>query len=233
MNIIITGASKGFGKSLAEQFALHGHNLYLCSRNEALLFKTRDELAERFPQLNIQAKAFDVSIKEQAQAFGQWVLSFNIPVDVLINNAGSFEPGSVYNEPEGTLENMMAVNLYSAYHLTRMLIPAIISHKSGHIFNMCSIASLQAYANGGAYSVSKFALAGFSKNLREEMKPHGIKVTAVYPGAAYTDSWSGSGVNPRRIMESADIAKMIYAASQLSPQACVEEIILRPQLGDL
>ena len=233
MNIIITGASKGFGKSLAELFALNGHTLYICSRNEALLFTTRDELISRFPECVIYAKAFDVSIKEQAQAFGQWVLSFNIPVDVLINNAGSFEPGSVNNEPEGTLENMMAVNLYSAYHLTRILIPSMVTRKSGHVFNMCSIASLQAYANGGAYSISKFALAGFSKNLREEMKPYGIKVTSVYPGAAYTDSWSGSGVNPERIMESNDIAKMIYAASQLSPQACVEDIILRPQLGDL
>jgi short-subunit dehydrogenase len=105
--------------------------------------------------------------------------------------------------------------------------------KSGHIFNICSIASLNAYENGGAYSISKFAMYGFSKNLREEMKPYGIKVTHVLPGAAYTDSWSGSGIDPGRIMEAADIARMIYAAAHLSQQACVEEIIIRPQLGDL
>jgi NADP-dependent 3-hydroxy acid dehydrogenase YdfG len=109
----------------------------------------------------------------------------------------------------------------------------MIAQQSGHIFNMCSIASLQAYNNGGAYSISKFALAGFSKNLREEMKQHGIKVTTVYPGAAFTDSWAGSGVDPQRIMEASDIAEMIYTASRLSPQACVEDILLRPQLGDL
>jgi len=98
---------------------------------------------------------------------------------------------------------------------------------------MCSIASLNAYPNGGAYSISKFAMHGFSKNLREELKPHNIKVTAVFPGAAYTDSWSGSGIDPKCIMEASDIASMVYAASQLSAQACVEEIVLRPQLGDL
>ena len=65
------------------------------------------------------------------------------------------------------------------------------------------------------------------------MKPHGIKVTAVYPGAVYTDSWKSSGVDPKRIMQADDIAKLIYAASQLSPQACVEDIVVRPQLGDL
>jgi len=69
--------------------------------------------------------------------------------------------------------------------------------------------------------------------LREELKPYQIKVTSVLPGAAYTDSWSGSNIDPKRIMEAGDIAAMVYAASQLSPQACVEDIILRPQLGDL
>ena len=233
MNIIITGASRGFGKSIAEIFAANGHNLYISSRNEVSLYKAMEELTTRFPEVSIKAKPFDLSRKEQVRDFGNWLLGFNISIDILINNAGSFEPGSVYNEPEGTMENMMTVNFYSAYHLTRLLIHKMIAQQSGHIFNMCSIASFQAYKNGGAYSISKFALAGFSKNLREEMKPHGIKVTAVYPGAAYTDSWAGSGIDPKRIMAADDVAKMIYVASQLSAQACVEDIILRPQLGDL
>jgi short-subunit dehydrogenase len=104
---------------------------------------------------------------------------------------------------------------------------------SGHVFNICSIASLQAYTHGGSYSISKYALDGFSKNLREELKNKGIKVTCVYPGATYTNSWAGSGVEPSRIMESNDIAKMILAAAHLSPQAVVEVIVMRPLLGDL
>jgi short-subunit dehydrogenase len=74
---------------------------------------------------------------------------------------------------------------------------------------------------------------GFSKNLREELMPFGIKVTTVHPGATMTSSWDGSGINPERIMETSDIAKMIIAASKLSPQACVEDIVIRPLLGDL
>ncbi|MCC6288897.1 MAG: SDR family oxidoreductase [Chitinophagaceae bacterium] len=233
MNIIITGASKGFGKSIAEKFAANGWNVYMCSRTEKTLHQTKDELRQQYPSVKIEAKPFDLSIKEDAQALGKWILSLNISIDVLVNNAGSFEPGNVYNEPEAVLENMIAVNLYSAYHLTRTIISKMIAQKQGHIFNMCSIASLQAYTNGGAYSISKFALSGFSRNLREEMKPFGIKVTGIYPGAAYTDSWAGSGVDKKRIMESKDIAEMIYAAAQLSPQACVEDIVIRPQLGDL
>lgn len=233
MNVFITGGSKGFGRTIAEKFAANGHNIYLCARTETTLYKTLEELITRFPDRIIKANAFDLSKKEEAQAYGKWILDLNIPIDILVNNAGSFEPGSVFNEPDNTLEHMMAVNLYSAYHLTRAILPQMMAQKTGHIFNMCSIASLQAYNNGGAYSISKFALAGFSKNLREEMKSYGIKVTTVYPGAAYTDSWAGSGVDPKRIMQATDIAEMIFSASKLSAQACVEEIILRPQLGDL
>lgn len=235
MHIIITGASQGIGKAVAEAFAgdKQGHTLYVCARNEEKLLYFAKELQARFPRSTIMAKACDLGKKEEVAVFAQWVLSFQNPIDVIVNNAGLFVPGSVYNEPDGALEQMIAVNLYSAYHLTRALLPGMMELKQGHIFNLCSIASFQAYENGGAYSISKYALSGFSKNLREELKPYGIKVTAVYPGATMTGSWAGAGIDPARIMEAKDVASMIYTASFLSPQACVEDIILRPQLGDL
>jgi len=233
MHCIITGASKGLGKAIAEKFAAGGYNLYLCARNRAALEETAAGIRSGFPGISVEIAAFDLAEKEQARQFGQWILDKGISIDVLVNNAGQFIPGSIHAEEEGTLEKMISVNLYSAYHLTRVLLPGMMAKKKGHIFNICSIASLQPYPNGGSYSISKFALAGFSRNLREEMKPFGIKVTALYPGAAYTDSWVGSGVDPQRIMEAGDIADMVFAASQLSPRATVEDIILRPQLGDL
>lgn len=233
MNSIITGASRGLGKAIAEAFAARGYDLILTSRDPVALAAAAADLAARFPAIAIRSQAADLSDKQQARGFGQWVLDAGIVPGVLVNNAGQFIYGSMLEEAEGTLEHLMAVNLYSAYHLTRVLLPAMMARKAGHIFNISSIAALKAYPYGGAYSISKFALDGFSTNLREELKPHGVKVTTVYPGAAYTDSWAGSGVDPRRIMEAADIAKMVVAATGLSPQATVEEIVLRPQLGDL
>jgi NADP-dependent 3-hydroxy acid dehydrogenase YdfG len=109
----------------------------------------------------------------------------------------------------------------------------MITQKRGHIFNMSSVAALKAYPMGGSYSISKYALEGFSKNLRAEMMPYGIKVTTINPGATMSDSWKGSGISPERIMEADDIAAVIWNAYQLSPQAVVEEIVLRPLLGDL
>lgn len=233
MNIVITGAGKGMGKALTHRFASGNNNIFICSRTENELRKVAEEVEKAHPQSRVKYFVTDLSKKEGVLNFSAWLDKQEIVVDILINNAGNFIPGSVHNEKEGTLENMIETNLYSAYYLTRALLPKMIKNRKGHIFNMSSIAALQAYNNGGAYSISKFALTGFSKNLREEMKPYNIKVTTVYPGAVYTSSWEGSGILPERIMEENDIAELIYSAAFLSAQACVEDIIVRPLKGDL
>jgi len=232
MNVVVTGASKGIGKAIAAAFAKEGAYLLLCSRNEAQLYQTQAWLQTKYPQSTVRAKAFDLSNASAAKAFGQWCLEAGVPA-VVVNNAGVYLPGNIHDEPEGSLEQMMNTNLYSAYHLTRTLLPSMMAAHTGHIFNICSGASLNAYPNGGGYSISKFAMMGFDKNLREELKPHGIKVTGVYPGAVLTDSWGDFDNSNGRIMEAEDIAAMVLAASKLSVQAVVEDIILRPQLGDL
>jgi len=232
MNIIITGASKGIGYAIAEIFAANGHNLYLTSKTASSLQAAAANLQQQYPSVVIDSFPADLSIKSDVISFSKWCLEKTTP-HILVNNAGYFVPGKLQDEADGQLEQQLNTNLFSAYHLTRALLPSMLTAGSGHIFNICSIASLNAYEYGGSYSISKFALLGFSKNLRLELKDSGIKVTAVCPGAVFTNSWAGSGVDPKRIMEANDIAKMIYAATQLSPQAVVEDIVMRPQLGDL
>ena len=139
MAVLITGASRGIGKAIAEIFAANGHDLFLSSRNEVGLYKAMEELQTKYPSVSIKAKAFDLMDKQQAKDLGNWCLKYAIP-DILVNNAGLFEPGSVHNEPEGTLESQLAINVSSAYHLTRTLLPKMIDRRSGHIFNLCSIA---------------------------------------------------------------------------------------------
>jgi short-subunit dehydrogenase len=235
MVILITGASRGIGFAIAEAFAQdpQQHHLIMVSQNAAKLAASAADLQTRFPQNTVLHYACNLADKAAIATLSEWLHTQVDAVDVLVNNAGYFLPGSVHNEPEGTLEEMLQTNLLSAYHLTRAALPRMMARKSGHVFNLCSIASLQAYANGGSYSISKFALLGFGQNLREEMKPYHIKVTNIMPGAVYTDSWAGSGVQKERIMEAADVAKMVYTAAHLSPQACVEDIVMRPVLGDL
>lgn len=231
-NVIVTGGSKGIGRAIAEKFAAAGYPILLCARTESTLLSTASEIKITNPHAVVKTFAADLSNKAQVADFADWCLLQGLP-GILVNNAGTYLPGNAADEVEGNLEAMMDTNLYSAYHLTRKLLPAMKWHNSGHIFNICSIAGLHAYEGGGAYSISKFALDGFSKNLRHELKKTGIKVTTVYPGAVMTDSWAGFDNSNRRIMEAADVATMVFAATQLSAQAVVEEIVLRPQLGDL
>ena len=232
MNVVITGASQGIGFAIAEIFANAGYTLSLCSKTKENIAAAGNSLAVKYPHATIHFTHADLSKKAQCTQFANWCLEKGSPT-ILINNAGFFSPGNIQDEADNALEQQMAVNLYSAYHTTRALLPAMLKMGKGHIFNICSIASLNAYAQGGSYSISKFALLGFSKNLRLELKDKGIKVTAVCPGATYTNSWNGSGIDPMRIMESEDIAKMVFAAAHLSPQAVVEDIVMRPQKGDL
>jgi short-subunit dehydrogenase len=205
----------------------------VCARNKEKLKALEAKWNEDYPTASVLIYNADLSNKEEVNAFGDTVLSNFPEVDILVNNAGMYLPGNLADEPEGLLEMMIGVNLYSAYRLTRKVLPAMKQKGAGHIFNMCSVASLRAYPNGGAYSISKYALLGFSENLRHELKEFSIKVTAICPGATYTPSWEGSGIEPERIMEANDVVQMLWSAYQLSPQANVDTIVMRPVKGDI
>lgn len=233
MRAIITGGTKGIGKAIALLFAEQNINLALCSRSIEDLEAFKQELSVINPAIEILIKEADLSKKEDVLKFADHISSNWDAVDILINNAGVFLPGEILKENDGQLEFQLNTNLLSAYHLTRACMPIIEKSTQGYIFNMCSIASKIAYPNGGSYSISKFALYGFSKVLREELKPKGIKVSAILPGATWSNSWAGADLKEERIMQAKDIALAIWAAVQMSPSAVVEEIILRPQLGDL
>lgn len=227
MNIVVTGASKGIGKAIALKFANENHSVIVCSRNEKHLADLR------FKNPSILTFVCDVSKKEDILAFADFVLSTFSEIDVLINNAGIFIPGKLAEEPDEILATTLETNLYSAYYLTKRLLPKFIQQEYGYIINMCSVASIRAYANGGSYSISKFALLGFSKTLREELKPYNIKVTSIMPGATLTDSWKDVDLPESRFSKAEDIADLIYSITQLSDYSVVEDIVIRPQLGDI
>jgi short-subunit dehydrogenase len=229
--IVVTGGTKGIGRAILEKFAHNGFDVATCSRSEADLEKLKTDIESLGVDANVCKT--DMANKVNVNAFSKFIRSLNRPVDVLVNNAGYFVPGEITTEPEGNLEAMMQANVYSAYYLTRGLVEHMKESKEGYIFNMCSIASLTAYANGGSYAITKFALLGFSKCLREELKPYGIRVTAILPGATKTASWEGVDLPDDRFMKSEDVADMVYASYNLSTRSVVEEIIIRPQLGDI
>ncbi|MCC5920997.1 MAG: SDR family oxidoreductase [Cyclobacteriaceae bacterium] len=231
--IVVTGASKGIGKAIVKLFAKNNWEIIACSRGEEALNKLKKEISEESPNSLIHTFPVDVSKKSEVLSFAERVKNIAPQLDVLVNNAGVFIPGEVMQEEDGKLEMMMETNLYSAYHLSRALAPLMQKKKEGYIFNICSIASFMAYPNGGSYSITKFAMLGMSKVLREELKKDQIGVSAVMPGATYTASWEGVDIPEARFMKSEDVANAIYYAYQAYPSTVMEEIVLRPLAGDL
>lgn len=232
-HILVTGGTKGIGRAIVERFAQEGFDVSTCARNESDLQDLSEFFTQKYPNQRIMAVKADLSKKEDVLAFSQKVKSGMGNPDVLVNNTGVFLPGSIHSEPEGNLELMIQTNLYSAYYLTRAFTPEMIENRAGYIFSIGSIAGLTAYANGGSYAISKWAMLGFTKCLRQELKEYGIRVTSVLPGATLTASWAGVDIPEERFMKSSDVAESVWAAYNLSPNSVVEEIVIRPQLGDL
>ncbi|MEB2783870.1 SDR family oxidoreductase [Algoriphagus persicinus] len=231
-SILVTGGTKGIGRAIIERFAGEGFDIFTCARNEADLDSLKTFLANKYPNIKVLTIQADLSKKDEVTRFVTAIKAAAIP-DVLVNNTGVFIPGAIHDEPEGNFELLMETNLYSAYHVTRGFAQEMIARKSGHIFSMGSVAGLTAYPNGGSYAVSKWAMLGMTKCLREELKPHQIKVTSILAGATYTSSWEGIDLPIERFMKAEDVAESVWAAYNLSPQSVVEELVIRPQSGDI
>lgn len=232
MNCLITGGTKGIGRAVAEIFAKNGFNLAIAARSSDDLNKVKKEIEERYA-VEVLTFPTDLSHKTEVERLADLIPTHWDCVDVLVNNAGVFVQGPMLEEPDDQLERMMNVNLFSAYHLTRSLLPFMLERKKGHIFNVCSVASQQAYPECSSYTITKFALLGFSKSLRLEFRNKGIKVTSVIPGSTLTASWEGADIPPERLIHPDEVAKSIWCAWDMGPTAVVEEIVMRPQLGDL
>ena len=231
--ILITGASQGIGAAIAQVFAagIPGVRLALVARNEKNLRATARECLK----LGAEVELFpcDVTKEKAVAAMARAVAKHFGPLDVLINNAGAFAMAPFAKTSTAVFDDMLATNLRSAFLVTQAFLPAMMKRRRGDIFFMSSIAGLDAYPQAAAYCAAKFGVTGLAKVLRAETKAAGIRVCCVHPGATWSPSWAKSGVKPQRIMPAEDIAQAILDVYRLSRRTVVEEIVLRPQLGDV
>ncbi len=224
---VITGGTKGIGLALVDKFIAEGYHVITCARNQNDL----DSLVKEHKGFLKVFKA-NLENKEEVLNFAKFVKNTTKKVHVIVNNAGLFLPGKIMEEPEENFEKQMSLNLNAVYYLTKSLNEILIDHDS-FIANICSTASFMAYENGGSYSISKFAVLGLTKVLREELKERGVAVSAVMPGATYTNSWEGTELPEERFMKASDVANAVWLGFTSRKSAVLEEIILRPVLGDL
>ncbi len=231
--VLITGASQGIGEALALTFAreVRGVRLALVARNVRKLAAVARACARHGAKA--EAFACDVSSEASVGLMAAAVTGRFGAVDVLINNAGAFAMAPFAETSVAEFDRLIAVNLRSAFLVTRAFLPGMRRRKRGDIFFMSSIAGLGAYPQATAYCAAKFGVTGMAQVLRAETKAHGLRVCCVHPGATWSPSWAQSGVSPARIMPAADVARAFLDVYRLSRRTVVEEIVLRPQLGDV
>jgi NADP-dependent 3-hydroxy acid dehydrogenase YdfG len=231
--VLITGASQGIGAAIARVFAaeIRGVRLALVARNE----KRLAQVARACTKSGAHAETFlcDVSDETAVAAMASAVTKRFGVVDVLVNNAGKFAGAPFTEMSVADFDRMIAANLRSVFLVSRAFAPAMIARKRGDIFNMSSIAGLIAYPGGAGYSAAKFGVSGLSKVMRAELRDQGVRVCCVYPGATVSPSWAGSGVDEERMMPAEDVARAFFEIYRMSRRTVVEEIVLRPQRGDI
>ncbi len=229
---VITGASQGIGLAIATAFSGEpGARVALIARNENNLQSAASRCRARGAEVAVypcnvtDEQAVDRVAREIMERWG--------PPAVLVNNAGLFRPGSVRDTSAAIFREQVEVNLTSAFLVTRAFLDAMIGASRGAIFFMGSVASIRGYPKGAAYCAAKHGLLGLARALREETKGAGIRVTTILAGAVYTPSWEGVDLPEERFMPSEDIAAAVLDAYRLSDRSVVEEILIRPALGDI
>ncbi|PAP76439.1 SDR family NAD(P)-dependent oxidoreductase [Rubrivirga marina] len=231
MTVLVTGASRGIGAATAEAFAAAGHRVALVARSAEAL----DAVAERCRQWEGDAEPFvcDVTdadaVGEMAEAVVAWA---GVP-DVVVNNAGLFEPGGLLETSPEAFRRQLEVNVVSAFLVTRALVGGMLDRGSGRILMMGSVASVRGYPGGTAYGAAKHALLGLARSLREEIKGTGVSVTTLLPGATRTASWDGTDLPDDRFIPPEDVARVAVEVASLSGRTVIEEVLLRPDAGDI
>ncbi|PAW89935.1 MAG: oxidoreductase [Opitutia bacterium Tous-C4FEB] len=235
--VVITGASQGIGAAIARVFAreVRGVRLALVARNEQNLAVVARGAAKLLSGRGAAVATFgcDVSDEASVATMAAAVSKRFGGVDVLINNAGKFEASTLTEMSVAQFDRLIGANLRSVFLVSKAFVPGMAARGRGDVFNMSSIAGLDAYPGGAGYCAAKFGVTGLSKVMRAELKTKGVRVCCVYPGATWSPSWSGSGVAKERMMPAEDVARAFLDVYRLTRKTVVEEIVLRPQLGDL
>ena len=232
-NALITGATRGMGRAIAVAFAKQNFNLAVCARNADDLEALRHELQQVNPAVKICAVVTNISKKNEVLAFAgraEQELGF---INLIVNNAGLYHPSTMLDDDEETFDRMVNTNLMPAYTLYRYFGKTMMAARQGHIFNICSSASVIPVVEAGTYSVTKYALLGLNKVMRLEMQQYGVKVTAVIPGSTLTSSWQGTTIPAERFILPDDIASASVNTYGMSAGANVDEITLMPAFGQL
>jgi len=236
--ILVTGATSGFGKAIAEKFAANQSNIIITGRRKDALLALANMLEKKYT-IQVLPLTFDVRNKNEVFTILSGLTDEWKNIDVLINNAGlALGRDSFENAAIDDWETMLDTNVKGMMYVTRAILPYMIAKQKGHIINIGSIAGKEVYQYGNGYCASKHAVDALSKSMRIDLLHHSIKVTAIHPGAAETEfslvRFKGDAAKAAAVYEgytplyANDIANTVFYCATLPEHVCINELTIMP-----
>jgi 3-oxoacyl-[acyl-carrier protein] reductase len=224
---LVTGAGRGIGRSISRTLADAGARVFLTSRTVGELEQTAREIRSRHHEaeylpadISSEAGVDDV-FREVRSRFGR--------LDILVNNAGLGLSGAVADFPVDGLDTLMSVNVRGVFLCCQQAMRIMVPARRGYIINISSVVGFKGYAQQAAYAASKHAVMGLTKALAVEAQPHGIRVSAVLPGAVDTGLMDAlrPDLDKALLMKPGDVADAVLFLLSLSDSAAIDEIYIR------
>jgi 3-oxoacyl-[acyl-carrier protein] reductase len=223
---LVTGSSRGIGKAIALRLASLGAAVGICGRDAEALKTTEAELRQSGARVHSQVA--DVTRGSEVQSLVEAVEAGLGPIGILVNNAGMGSFGPVHERSEQDWDSLMDTNLKSVFLVSRAVAPLMIQRKSGDIINISSLAGKNTFAGGGLYCASKWGLLGLTGCMAEELRGHGIRVSAVCPGSVLTDFAGRGKKDPTKVLTPEDVAHAVAMIAMQGPRSFISEVDVRP-----
>ncbi|MHC1737293.1 MAG: SDR family NAD(P)-dependent oxidoreductase [Ignavibacteriaceae bacterium] len=229
----ITGGSSGIGKACVIEFARNGYTVWATSRRIEVLNELKECL--KSDGIDISVRLCDVSNLDQVQETAGEILRMNGRINCLINAAGVSSFNRAVNDSFKIIREIIETNLFGAIFSIKSVLAPMKQQGGGTIINILSIVNKKVFTNSSAYAASKQGLQGYTESLREEVRRDKIRIVNVYPGATETGIWTDSVREKyrERMMQPEEVAKAILWSYKYEGNLVVEDLILRPESGDL
>src|SRR5690349_14663007 len=223
---LITGASRGIGFAIARRLGRMGARVSICGRDQAKLEQSASKLRnEGIETLAVQA---DVSRDEEVSSLVQKTQEGLGPIDIVVNNAGTGLFGPFHEFREADWNSVIDTNLKSVFLVCRAVAPEMIRRQSGQIINISSLAGKNTFANGAIYCASKWGLMGLTGSMAEDLRAHGIRVSAICPGSVATEFPGPGGKSSSKKLQADDVAHAVAALVTQAAGSFISEVHIRP-----
>ncbi len=227
MKVIVTGASKGIGRGIAQALAAHGYTLGLTARSEELLLQLQREL--RSGGCRCAVATADLRSWESTQRAVENLAADLDGIDAIINNAGLIVRKDVLTIEIAEWQAMMETNINGVFYMIRAALPYLRRSDRGHIVNISSISGRMPLPGGSGYAASKYAVSGFSESIFQELRELGIKVTVIFPGSVDSRSHRhAEGEDASWKVQPMEVGEACHDILDTSPGTCISRLEIRP-----